>query len=308
MNRRALVINVVVILAAGLAHAEIEIHQEHSFDARANATVVVDASFHSIEVTARDGTTVDVVVDLRIKGTGSSSKNLANDLQPEFLDKGDRLIIRSTRKGHGWSWRSMSAKGSITVAMPPGMDLTINVSSGSAEILGDFGDAVIDYDASSGSLTVDGAMRELHSDLSSGSVKASVTRPLKRFSAEASSGSVRLDGGADTVNVDTSSGSIKLSGLLGGASLGASSGSISAQWDRLQPGATVKASASSGSVTLRFPADTRFNGTAKVSSGGLHSDFPAMVRGKKNLEFDSGPDAVDLAVSTSSGSVKLLEN
>jgi len=130
----------VCLLAAGSVAAEIEIHQKHRFDARPGATVVVDVSFHSVEVTARPGNAVDVTVDITVKGSGSSAKNVANDLSPAFEEEGDRLIIRSTRK-KGWSWKSASAKGKVTVQMPPDMNLVIDSSSGSAEITGDFGGA-----------------------------------------------------------------------------------------------------------------------------------------------------------------------
>jgi hypothetical protein len=36
--------------------------------------------------------------------------------------------------------------------------------------------------------------------------------------------------------------------------------------------------------------------------------LPALVRGKKKLEFDGGSDAIDVEISTSSGSVRLLSN
>jgi hypothetical protein len=297
----------VISLFAGGAGAEIEIHQEHSFDARSDATVVVDVSFHEVDVEARPGNTVDVSVDIEIKGSGSSSKKALNELQPKFLEEGNKLIIRSTRK-KGFSWKSVSAKGRVTVKMPPGMDLVVDTSSGSAVISGDFGDAVIRFDASSGSLTVDGAMRELHSDTSSGSVRAAVSRPLDVFTADASSGSARLSGGAYRAMVDTSSGSANLGGLLGNASFDSSSGSITAQWDAIPAGAKVRADASSGSVTLRFPAGTVFAGSVDVSSGGINSDFPGFVREKNNLQFDGGPEAVDLKIDTSSGNVKLLAN
>jgi hypothetical protein len=308
MIRKAALATLAIALACSPSFAEITIHEEHSFDAHPGSSLEIDASFHEVKIMVAPTATVDVTVDIVIKGNGGSSKKLAQELQPEFLDKGDRLIVRSARTGRGWSWKSMSTKGKITVAMPSGMDLLVDVSSGSTNITGDMGDAVVHHDASSGSLRVSGAMRELHAGLSSGSVKVAVDRPLQRFSAEASSGSIRLEGGAHAADAETSSGSIKLFGLLGSANLGASSGSISAQWEQLRPAAKVKAGASSGSVTLRFPPGTSFSGTAKVSSGGLHSDFPAMVRGKKNLEFDGGPNAVELTVSTSSGSVKLLED
>jgi hypothetical protein len=306
--RVSLVVIAVVFLAIATAHAGIELHKEHVFSARAGDTVVVDVSFHRVEVIAKHGDTVEVVVDIEVKGDGKSSQKYLEALKPKFLEEGNKLIIRSTRKS-GFNWKPVSAKGLVTVRMPPGMNLKVDSSSGSALISGDFGDAVIRFDASSGSLTVDGAMRELHSDTSSGSVKAVVNRPLDVFTADASSGSARLSGGAYKATVDTSSGSANLTGLLGNAtSFDSSSGSITAQWDAIPAGAKVRADASSGGVTLRFPAGTVFAGSVDVSSGGINSDFPGFVREKNNLQFDGGPEAVDIEVDTSSGSVKLLSN
>ncbi len=304
--RPVLTVFAVISLFAAGAGAGTEIHQEHSFDARPGATVVVDVSFHTVEIEARPGDTVDVTVDVEVKGSGSSSKKALSELQPKFLEEGNKLIIRSTRK-KGFNWKSVSAEGRVTVKMPPGMDLVVDASSGSAVISGDFGDAIIRFDASSGSLTVVGTMRELHSDTSSGSVRATVSRPLDVFTADASSGSARLSGGAHRVKVDTSSGSVNLTGLLGGASFDSSSGSITAQWDAIPAGTKVRADASSGSVTLRFPAGTILAGSVDVSSGGIHTDFPGTTA-KKHLNLTGGPDAVNIKVDTSSGSVKLLAN
>jgi hypothetical protein len=306
-SRIHVMVAIAAVLVAGVARAEIEIHEEHSFDARAGATVVVDASFHDVEVTARAGTTVDVVVDLEVKGTGSSARKIANALRPEFLDEGDRLIIRSTRKS-GWSWRGNPARGTITVEMPPGVDLLVDVSSGGTTLRGDFGDAEVAFEASSGGLEIDGVMRELRADVSSGSIRVNVHQPLARFRADASSGNIRLTGGADSAKIDTSSGSIHAKGLRGSAKLGSSSGSITASWDVAGAGDEVTAHASSGSVRLSFPPKTIFRGVIDVGSGGLHSDFPALVRDKDAIHFDGGEEAVGLRVSTSSGSVRLISN
>ena len=307
-ERLAVAAFAVCSLLAGNAFAETEIHEKHRFDARPGATVVVDVSFHTVEVTATPGDSVDVTVDLEVRGSSKSAQRQLEAYRPEFIDKGDKLIIRSIRKKKGWSWKSASIKGLVTVRMPPDMNLTIDASSGSADVDGDFGDAVVLFDASSGSLMVDGAMRELHSDTSSGSVKAHVSRPLAEFTSDASSGSARLTGGALKAKAGSSSGSITVSGLLGEGNFSASSGSIKAQWDSIPPATSVRASASSGSVTLRFPENTRISGTLDVSSGGLHSDFPALVRGKDKLVLDGGPDSVTVEVGTSSGSIKLLAN
>jgi DUF4097 and DUF4098 domain-containing protein YvlB len=190
--------------------------------------------------------------------------------------------------------------------MPPGMDLTIDSSSGGARITGDLGDAVVRFDASSGGLTVEGAMRELHCDISSGSVRATLDRPLDAFTASASSGSVRLAGGARQAQVSTSSGSITIEGLTGDGSFSASSGSIAAQWASLPAGARVKAGASSGSVTLRMPSGSAIAGTVDVGSGSIRTEFPGTLE-KKHVTLSGGAGAAEVRVSTSSGSVELLE-
>ncbi len=304
MRSRIPLLTVTIIAIAAAAHAGIEIHQEHSFKARPGAEVVVDVSFHGVEVTVRPGSTVDVTVDIEVGGSGSSAKNAANELQPVFLEKGNQLIVRSTRK-NGFHWKTISANGKVTIQMPPGMDLTVDSSSGGAEISGDFGDAKVTFDASSGGLSIRGAMRELSCDTSSGSVRAELERPLESFAADASSGSVRLTGGAHHAKVDTSSGSIDLAGLLGDASFDSSSGSITAQWDAIPPGAAVSADASSGSVTLRFPGGTVLAGSVDTGSGGISTDFPGKLE-DDHLTLKGGTGAVQVRVDTSSGGVRLI--
>jgi hypothetical protein len=309
MRGRTLLALVVILAIGGIAFADIQIHREHSFEARAGATVVVEASFHELEVTARPGNTVDVVVDLKVQGSGGSAKNIANDLQPQFLDQGDRLIIRSTRKKSGWSGRSSPARGTVRVNVPPGMNLEIHISSGEASISGDFGNAELDFHASSGGLDFSGSIVRARAEVSSGSIRVVVDQPLEQFTAIASSGDILLEGGAHAAEVEISSGSIRLSGLLGGAELGSSSGDIAARWQSVAPGDRVAAHASSGSVRLEFPTATVFDGSVGVSSGRLHSDFPAIVRGSgKKLLFEGGPEAVRLEVRTSSGNVRLVTN
>jgi len=303
---RSLILIAALILTATVAQAEIELHQEHTFDARPGQTVSIDVSFHRVEVKIQPGSVVHAVVDISSSGSSGKAERAIEELTPVFQEKGDTIIIRSTRKG-GWSWSTGRIKGEVTVTMPPDLNLTVDSSSGSITIEGDLGDADVDCDASSGSVTVRGAMKNLNADTSSGSIRAQVDRPLESFNADASSGSVRLSGGAYTASVDTSSGSITVAGLRGDADLSSSSGSISAQWDSIPPGASIDAGASSGSVTLELPAGTEISGSAKTSSGGIRSDFPGTFE-KRSATFRGGSGAVEVRVSTSSGSVKVLEN
>jgi len=301
---RPLILIAALISTATVAQAQIELHQEHTFDARPGQTVSIDVSFHRVEVNVQPGATVHAVVDISASSSSGKAERAIEELTPVFQEKGDTLVIRSTRKG-GWNWFSGKIKGRVTVTMPPDLNLSVDSSSGSVTIDGDLGDAEVDCDASSGSITVRGAMREFNADTSSGSIKAEVARPLENFTADASSGSIRLTGGAYTASVDTSSGSITLAGLHGDADVGASSGSITAQWDSIPPGASIKAGASSGSVTLRLPPGTEISGTASTSSGGIRSDFPGTFE-KRSAKFHGGSGAVNVRVSTSSGSVKVL--
>ena len=223
-----------------------------------------------------------------------------------FSVDGDRIVIRSKSKRS--SFGSVKKRGKVELVMPPGMDLTVDASSGSCTIGGDLGDGAVDVDISSGSTKIDGAMRELRVDASSGSVKVNLTRAVERVNVDVSSGSVRVVGPTPDVRVDTSSGSINLEGLTGSAKLGASSGSITASWTEIWDGATVNADASSGSVNLTFPQGTRLTGAVDTSSGGIRSDFPGELSKRRNhMVLDGGAGAVQVRVDTSSGGVTLTE-
>jgi len=297
---------IAMFMTATLAWADVELRQEHTFDAQPGQKVVIDVSFHRVDVHVEPGSTVHAQVEISTSSSSSKAERAVEELRPVFEEKGDTLIIRSSRK-KGWSWWNGNIKGRVTVTMPPDLDLSVDSSSGSVTIEGDLGDAHVDCDASSGSLTIRGAMRSLTADASSGSIRATVDRPLESFNADTSSGSIRLDGGTYKGTADASSGSINLFGLRGDARMGTSSGSITGHWDSIPPGASIKAGASSGSVTLKLPAGTEVSGSADTSSGGIHSDFPGTFK-RSSATFSGGEDSVKVLVDTSSGSVKILEN
>ncbi len=295
------------LAAAGTALADSgSLHEEHSFQTRPGATVLIDVSFHRVEVTARPGDTVDVTVDLEATGSESKVKSSLNAFRPVFLEKGDTLVVRSTSK-KAFRWGSHKVRGHVTVQMPPDMSLKVDSSSGSCEAHGDFGDAVLSFDLSSGSIVVEGAARELSADVSSGSITFQLTRPAERVDADTSSGSVSLTGGAGWLRADTSSGSIHASGLQGDASLDTSSGSITAEWSKIPSGAEISADTSSGGVTLRFPAGTQLVGTVDTGSGRIQSDFPGELSDRgRSMKLAGGSESASIRVDTSSGGVQLL--
>ncbi len=282
-------------------------HTERSFPAATGGSVTIDASFHAVEVTARPGETVDVVVDLEFSASEKKAKSLLAEYEPRFEVNGDDIVIRSTREKTTWNWGWNTSKGKITVSMPPGMDLVIDNSSGSVFLKGDFGAAEVTVDNSSGSVKGDTAMAVLSIDNSSGRTDIKALRPLDQFQVDCSSGSVNFEGGATSVEVDSSSGSVELYGLLGDAKVDTSSGSVKAVWQSIPPGAKVRIGTSSGGVRLGFPEGAEFNGEVDTSSGGIRSDFPATKEKSNYWRFEGGSNAVQLSVETSSGGVRLSE-
>lgn len=303
MTTRTMIATAATVLCTTVAaHAGIELHQQHSFSAAPGQRVLVQASFHKVEVMVRPGATVEVTVDLRAGGSSSKAKSAVAELTPEFREDGRDLVIRSTRRGERWS---TNLKGRISIAMPPDLDLRVTASSGSVSVDGDLGVGNIACNLSSGGLTIRGAAATLEANSSSGSIRVSVARPLDSFTANASSGSIRLEGGARAARAGTSSGSITLAGLSGDATLNASSGSIAGQWIATEPDTVIRAGASSGGVTLRLPSDARLQGEAVTGSGGIRSDFPGSIEPRHAL-FDGGRGTVNIQVQTSSGSIRLL--
>ena len=156
MQQTRFLVLVAVLCCAGIADADIDIVQEHSFDARPGQRVSIDVSFHRVEVIVRPGSQVHAVVELSTNSSSSKAERAMKELTPVFEEKGDTLIIRSTRRG-GWnSWWGGNLKGFVTVTMPPDLDLSVDSSSGSITIEGDLGGGSVDCDASSGSVTIDG--------------------------------------------------------------------------------------------------------------------------------------------------------
>jgi len=280
-------------------------HTERSFPATTGGSVTIDASFHTVEVTARPGSTVDVVVDLEISASEKKAKRMLAEYEPRFEVNGDDIVIRSTREKATWNWGWNKTKGKITVLMPSDMDLVVDNSSGAVLLQGDFGDAEVSVDNSSGSVKGETAMAALSVDNSSGRTEIKALRPLDQFQVDCSSGSVSFEGGAISVKVDSSSGSVELYGLLGDANVDTSSGSVKAEWQSIPPGATVRVDTSSGGVRLGFPEGTQFDGEIDTSSGGIHSDFPGAKEKSNYWRFEGGSSAVQLVVDTSSGGVRL---
>ncbi len=298
-----------LLLASSVAAAAVTSHTEKTFDAADIRKVVVDVSFHSVNVDAVAGSNIDVTIDLEFGGSSSKAERLLAEYEPTFKVVNGTLTIKSTReKTSGWNWFSSSSrkKGEVQLYLPSDIDLVVDTSSGRAEVNGDFGDAKVVCDTSSGEVEFTGGARELRADTSSGSVRANLTRRAEVVWADTSSGDVYIEGPAAEVSADTSSGSVQAHGLLGDGDFDTSSGSVKASWDEAPAGTTVRADTSSGGVTLAFPDGTQLKGVVDTSSGGIDSDFPGEFSDRgHHLKLRADGPAAKVTIDTSSGGVKI---
>lgn len=345
MEKRSLAV-VALIAAFPLAAAaeDASLHREKSFPAKPGGTVKVEASFHDVTVTVRPGDTVDVTVDVRASGWGSSQQEFVKSCEPEFTQTGDALAIRSKPRGRlTFGWQSVDAK--IDVRVPPGMALDLYSGSGDCSLKGDAG-APVKVHTGSGDIGMDGACRSLETSSGSGSVKAALgqesgrvemrsgsgdllvsgpvrelametgsgtatarlSRPAEKVRLHSGSGDLTLNGGARHLAAHSGSGSIVAEGLTGGAELESSSGDVTARWKEPPGGGRVLAETGSGEIRLTFPAGAQFSGLLDTSSGDIRCDFPGTLKGRNQHSFSlaGGAGSTELQVETGSGDIQVV--
>ena len=337
----------VATLALPLAALSTEpaLHREKSFPAKPGGTVRVEAGFQDVLVTVRPGATVDVTVDVKVSGWGSSDESFIKSCEPEYSDSGDTILIRCKPSFNvTFGWRTTQAK--IDVKMPAGMSIDASSGSGDCSVKGDTGGFPVSLHAGSGDVVLEGACRTLKADTGSGNVKATLAKdtdsadlhtgsgdiqvsgPVRDLAAETGSGDVCLDlkggkakvslrsgsgdlslkGGAGDLTAKSASGGITAEGLTGTALMKTNSGDILARWVEAPRGEKVSVRSSSGGVRLTFPAGTSLSGMLDTSSGDLQCEFPGTLKGRHQRTFVlAGPQgSADLAVETSSGDIQVV--
>ncbi|HPR64710.1 MAG TPA: DUF4097 family beta strand repeat-containing protein [Thermoanaerobaculia bacterium] len=299
----------ILFLSAMLVAGTVTSHHEKTLKAIPDGTVVVDVSFHNVDVTVRPGESVSAVVDLEISGDKEKAEAMLKEYEPTFEVKDNKIVIKSQKRSKGsFSWKKIKARGHVVLDMPPSMSLSVDSSSGNFTFNGDLKNHDLDIDLSSGNISLDGAMKSLDIDASSGNVNARFSHAVDKVSIDLSSGSVTLDGPVANLSVDASSGNIDADGLTGSARIDTSSGTIEASWTSITPGSRITADASSGNVTLTLPAGTQLSGSIDVGSGNIESDFPfKLFKDRGHAEFSGGPGSIPIEVDTSSGSVTIRE-
>lgn len=299
-------------------------HFQKSFPAQGVSAVRVDVSFHDVEVVVKQTPNVEITVDLEARGSKSKAEKLLAEYTPKFKVEDGRIQVRSVRKHGSWWFGRRSIRGKVTVAMPPGLNVDLDTSSGDCNVEGDLGKGSIMADTSSGDFKLSGAAQRISADTSSGDVSVTgragkivadtssgdvelrLDQPADDISVDTSSGDVSLAGGAARFAADTSSGDVQASGLTGSAKADTSSGDVTLSWSEVRAGTEVKIGTTSGEVRLELPKDTLVEGRASTTSGTIRSDFGGRTEKRGHLLILEAADAeASLTVATTSGDVTL---
>lgn len=338
------VVTLTAALPLALLAEDATLHRQKSFPAKAGGTVKVEAAFHDVVLTVRPGETVDVTVDIKASGWGSSQQEFVKSCEPEFSQAGDTILIRSKPKSHfSFGWQNLTAK--IDVRVPPGVALDVSSGSGDCSLTGETGAAArfhtgsgditvdgacrtletssgsgdvkatlaqetekVEMSAGSGDLLVSGGVRELAMETGSGSATARLTRQADKVRLHSGSGDLTLKGGAGRLSAHSGSGTIAAEGLTGGAEIESSSGDVTARWADVPGGSKISVQTSSGEIRLAFPAGAQFTGLLDTSSGDIRCDFPGTLkgRGQRSFALAGGDGSTDLQAESGSGDIQII--
>ncbi len=310
--RRAVLAAAITVLIAGAgctrARTPLAVHETHTFAAGPDKLVRLDVGSIDLHVDVADATAITATLDLdaRSSSRGAAQRWISNHT-PVFEDSASALEIRlPSRHGGIFVLGYLNARARIDLTVPAGCRLEVRTSSGDVRIAG--GQLLLAparVTTSSGDVTVEGGLRELIARTSSGDVRIR-RHPLAALEADTSSGDVTLESGAERATVDTSSGDIRLEGLGGSLAATASSGDVSASWEKIAPAASIRVRASSGDVRLRLPAGTTLAGEIATTSGNIHSNIDG-THGRRDheLTFAAAAAATTIEVRTTSGDVSV---
>jgi DUF4097 and DUF4098 domain-containing protein YvlB len=254
-------------------------------------------------------TTLDVVPDARVR--------INNPTGPTTVvawDRGEVQVVADGAMARDVNVRSdrrrvdISAPASIalTVRVPKGVVLDVRSGSGPIQIRGV--ENAIEAESGSGPISIDATARSITATGFSGGVAirgggTEITR------AESASGSVMVTQARGVVDLSSSSGSVMANGRVRDGRLFSVSGSVS--FDGIvDDGGRLSLESSSGSVSLRLPANTSAEyelSTVQghiVNSFGPRADVSSIGVGS-NLRFSVRGGGARVKASTVTGSVQL---
>jgi len=230
---------------------------------------------------------------------------------------GDEVEIRGSGRG-------LEAWADLTIEVPAGKDVAVNLAVGALDATGVQADlalhtgsgsvgatditGALSVDTGSGSVTVSGVRGNLTVDTGSGSV---TVRDVQGDEVSVDTGSGRVGGGAlraGVVRVDTGSGSIDLDGV-DAPDVGLDTGSGSVEIVLLRDVDNLDVDTGSGSVTIHAPADLGGQVELETGSGGIDMDFAVQVSRvrRDHVVGTLGDGRGTIRIDSGSGGIRLIK-
>ncbi len=190
----------------------------------------------------------NIKIDIRMEITAFDPKYRMQAYQPTFVEYGQREYIFVNDIKHRaepdkvWDPKALpnffvgeatpGYYGTVTVSIPPGMNIWAVTLSGRCTLKGDLGDTSVRFQTHTGRIAVNGAADGIDVRTDCEDINLSFTRTVKTLQGTLDKGKLSIDGVAQDMKVETRSASVRMTvprDLLLSGSLRADSGRISSE-------------------------------------------------------------------------------
>ncbi|MGD8791992.1 MAG: DUF4097 family beta strand repeat-containing protein [Anaerolineae bacterium] len=276
---------------SGVAIVAGQARTEQTFDVGAAPNLRIDNFAGSVTVRAGDQGQIRLVATRR----ASRAADLAR-IQVAVSERDGGLVVETT-KPFGLS----NASVQIEIAAPADTYLDLHTGSGSVDVAGIHGGAVVD--TGSGSVTA----RDLRGtvELHTGSGSVEVRDMDGGLQVDSGSGSLALLGVLGDIDAFTGSGSIDVRGARGAVHLDTGSGSL--DFDGIPQGG-CRFETGTGSIVLHLPADLDADVELETGSGTVSLQFPVdgTVSRSRVEGIIGGGQQVSIYAHTGTGNIDVV--
>ncbi|HEN47329.1 MAG TPA: hypothetical protein ENI75_03080, partial [Mizugakiibacter sp.] len=278
----------VAVPALAIARPPLIYHHVTKLAAHPGHTVRLVLSQQDVVIHVAPDNSVTVSTDIWAHaGSAEAKVKIVTRLAPKISTQdGNVVILSPTHNSWGWPFNfSGSPQARVTVTMPVTMAVNYRLGSGDFRFVNPGAANLIKGDSGSGDVMVKSASTRLAAKTGSGDIFVALHQadPSAPVQLRTGSGDINFSGTVDSLNVSTGSGDIGISSASAKqALLSSGSGDITAHWQNLAAGASLKARSGSGDLVMFFPAGSKLGGTISTGSGEVNTDFAATIHSNRH--------------------------
>ncbi len=305
----------VAVPTLAIARPPLIYHHVTKLAAHPGDTVRLVLSQQDVVIHVSPNNSVTVSTDIWANARSADAKlKIVTRLAPKIRTQDGNVVVQSpTHNSWGWHFNfNGSPQARVTVTMPVTMAVNYRLGSGDFRFVNPGAANLIKGYSGSGDVMVKSASARLTAKTGSGDIFVALDQTSQPAQVQLSTGSgdIHFAGTTGSLNVSTGSGDIRLSSAsVKQAVLSAGSGDITAHWQDLATGTSLKASSGSGDLVMFFPAGSKLSGRLSTGSGEVNTDFAATIHGNRHsYTLAGGNDAIQLNTRTGSGDITLRKD